>query len=83
MVALLSIISRFLIFIILCYQSYISILYLPCCRFYPTCSQYAINAFRCFGIMKALFLIVKRVLKCHPLHTGGIDRLFSIKTKNK
>lgn len=43
------------------------------CRFTPTCSQYAKQAISKYGISKGLFLAVKRLLKCHPLHAGGYD----------
>lgn len=73
MAFLLSIISQVFIRVITFYQRYISILILPHCRFYPTCSYYAIDSLRNFGLVKGLYLIFKRVLKCHPLHSGGID----------
>lgn len=43
------------------------------CRFYPTCSKYAIEALERYGIMQGLLLIGKRLCKCHPWHAGGID----------
>ncbi len=43
------------------------------CRFYPTCSAYAIEAFRRFGIFKGGILTIKRISKCHPFHPGGVD----------
>jgi len=45
----------------------------PSCRFYPTCSSYAIQAIEVHGPLKGLYLAVRRVLKCHPLHPGGFD----------
>lgn len=45
----------------------------PSCRFYPTCSAYAIEAIEVHGVLKGSYLAVRRVLKCHPLHPGGID----------
>jgi len=45
----------------------------PACRFTPTCSEYSKKAFQRFGIIKAGFLSIKRILKCHPLHPGGYD----------
>ncbi|MCH9770720.1 MAG: membrane protein insertion efficiency factor YidD [Gammaproteobacteria bacterium] len=44
-----------------------------CCRFYPSCSQYAQTALRRFGIVVGLYLLVRRLLRCHPLHSGGFD----------
>lgn len=51
------------------------------CRFYPSCSQYSIDALKNFGLLKAILLIFKRILKCHPLNKGGIDKI-PIKYKN-
>lgn len=47
----------------------------PTCRFYPTCSQYALQAIEKYGIIKGIFLGTKRILKCHPFHPGGYDPL--------
>ncbi|MCO7175269.1 membrane protein insertion efficiency factor YidD [Sporolactobacillus kofuensis] len=62
-----------LIFIIRLYQKFISPYTPPTCRFYPTCSQYAVEAFTRFGVIKGGWLTVKRLLKCQPFHPGGID----------
>ncbi|ACA89179.1 MULTISPECIES: membrane protein insertion efficiency factor YidD [Shewanella] len=43
------------------------------CRFHPTCSTYAIEAIRLHGSVKGCWLAARRILKCHPLHPGGID----------
>ncbi|WP_299796650.1 membrane protein insertion efficiency factor YidD [uncultured Shewanella sp.] len=43
------------------------------CRFHPTCSTYAIEAIRLHGFVKGSWLAARRILKCHPLHPGGID----------
>lgn len=43
------------------------------CRFYPTCSQYAIEALTRHGLFKGGFLSIKRILRCHPLCDGGYD----------
>ena len=45
----------------------------PSCRFTPTCSQYALEAFERFGFFKGGYLSLKRLLKCHPFHAGGYD----------
>ena len=55
------------------YQKCISPLFPPHCRFYPTCSQYALEAVEKYGFIKGSFLAVKRILKCHPYHKGGYD----------
>ena len=43
------------------------------CRFDPTCSEYGIQAFQKYSPTKALFLLIKRVFRCHPLSSGGAD----------
>jgi len=45
------------------------------CKFYPTCSNYAIEAITKYGSIKGSFLAIKRILKCNPLSRGGIDLL--------
>lgn len=55
------------------YQKYLSKLHPPCCRYYPTCSQYALEAFERFGVLKGGYLAAKRLLRCNPLFKGGID----------
>ena len=55
------------------YQICISPLKPPSCRFTPTCSQYALEAFRKHGPFKGLYLAVKRILRCHPLGGHGHD----------
>ncbi|OGN61896.1 MAG: membrane protein insertion efficiency factor YidD [Chlamydiae bacterium RIFCSPHIGHO2_12_FULL_27_8] len=45
------------------------------CRFTPTCSEYSLQAFKRFGIIKALFLTIKRIFKCNPFHKGGEDKI--------
>ncbi|MGG2142943.1 membrane protein insertion efficiency factor YidD [Symbiopectobacterium sp. RP] len=73
MATALSLGSRLLIGLIRGYQLVISPLLGPHCRFRPTCSQYAIEAIRRFGMIKGSLLTLKRVLKCHPLNLGGDD----------
>ncbi|AVQ99150.1 membrane protein insertion efficiency factor YidD [Oceanobacillus iheyensis] len=43
------------------------------CRFYPSCSEYGLEAFKKFGAFKGAYLTVKRISKCHPFHEGGVD----------
>jgi hypothetical protein len=61
------------IFFITFYQRWISPLLPPVCRFYPSCSHYQIDALKKHGLMKGLYLGVRRILKCHPFHSGGYD----------
>lgn len=55
------------------YRLFISPLKSPCCRFIPTCSEYALEAIQKYGAIKGSWLAVKRILKCHPFHKGGYD----------
>ncbi|MBQ2063617.1 MAG: membrane protein insertion efficiency factor YidD [Firmicutes bacterium] len=62
-----------LIFLIRIYQKFISPLFPPTCRFYPTCSAYFIQALQKYGFFKGSYLGIKRILRCHPGHPGGYD----------
>ena len=55
------------------YQRLISPAFPSRCRFYPTCSQYAIEAIEKHGPFKGGWLAAKRIARCHPLHPGGVD----------
>ncbi|WP_106478179.1 membrane protein insertion efficiency factor YidD [Phytohalomonas tamaricis] len=55
------------------YQYGISPLLGPRCRFWPTCSYYAIEALRTHGPLSGSWLTLKRLGKCHPFHAGGVD----------
>jgi len=55
------------------YQLTISPLLPPACRFYPTCSQYALVAIRERGIVRGGWLAVARLARCHPWNPGGVD----------
>lgn len=57
------------------YRKYISPLKKPSCRFSPTCSQYALQAYKKYGFFKGTYLTIRRLLKCHPFHPGGEDPL--------
>lgn len=62
-----------LLFLIRLYRRFISPLKRPSCRFYPTCSSYAMTAVSRHGALRGGFLVFKRILKCHPFNIGGID----------
>ena len=55
------------------YQRFISPLTGAHCRYYPTCSQYAIEALKKHGFVKGSILSAKRILRCNPLFKGGVD----------
>ncbi|MCL6557306.1 MAG: membrane protein insertion efficiency factor YidD [Firmicutes bacterium] len=55
------------------YQRFISPLKPPSCRFYPTCSEYAVQAVAKYGVVRGLLVALWRILRCHPLCRGGYD----------
>lgn len=55
------------------YRKFISPLKPPTCRFYPTCSAYALEAIEVHGPLKGSYLAARRIVKCHPFHPGGLD----------
>jgi putative membrane protein insertion efficiency factor len=60
--------KRLLLWLIGLYQTYLSPLRPPCCRFLPTCSEYARQAVEKYGPWKGGWLALKRILKCQPFH---------------
>jgi uncharacterized protein len=60
-------------FLIHVYQWTLSPLLGPRCRFYPSCSNYALQAIQRFGVFHGAWLTVKRLACCHPWHPGGYD----------
>ena len=65
--------QRLLIGLIRFYQRAISPYFPACCRYTPTCSQYALEAVRKYGALKGGYLALRRILRCHPFHHGGYD----------
>lgn len=55
------------------YQVAISPLLAPHCRFYPTCSVFAVEAISRFGAVRGGYLALHRLIRCHPMAAGGID----------
>jgi putative membrane protein insertion efficiency factor len=55
------------------YQLVLSPLLPPSCRFYPSCSQYALEAVNRHGAMKGTWLAARRLARCHPFNPGGYD----------
>jgi putative membrane protein insertion efficiency factor len=64
-----------LIAVIRAYQLLISPLTPPSCRFYPSCSTYAVTALARFGPLKGSWLTIRRLGRCHPWNRGGIDHV--------
>lgn len=65
--------KKFFCFFIRFYQKNISPLHPRCCRFTPSCSQYALEAIQKYGSGKGTFLAIKRILRCNPFFKGGYD----------
>ncbi|MHB1346322.1 MAG: membrane protein insertion efficiency factor YidD [Candidatus Humimicrobiaceae bacterium] len=65
--------KKVLILIIKGYKKAISPLLPPSCRFYPTCSTYAIQALEKYGIIKGSIKALYRILRCNPFNKGGYD----------
>lgn len=65
--------KKIIIFGIRFYRDFVSPLKPPSCRFYPTCSAYALEAVGKYGAMKGTFLFLKRLLRCNPFCKGGYD----------
>ncbi len=57
------------------YQLLVSPLLGPTCRFYPSCSAYAVEALRRHGAVRGVWLTVRRLARCHPWNPGGVDQV--------
>lgn len=68
-----TIIAKILLGVIRVYQLLHAPFFHGVCRFEPTCSQYSMEAIRLHGPLRGLWLSLRRILKCHPLHPGGFD----------
>ena len=75
--------GKLLISLIRFYQRAISPYLGKRCRFYPTCSVYAIQALQQHGFFKGLWLTLRRVLRCHPFHPGGVDFVPPVRNFNR
>lgn len=65
--------KRLLLTLIRFYRKFISPLFPPRCRFYPTCSAYALEAIEKHGVFRGGLMAIRRILKCHPFTKGGYD----------
>ncbi|MCQ4021958.1 MULTISPECIES: membrane protein insertion efficiency factor YidD [unclassified Ruminococcus] len=75
--------KRPLIWLIKFYQKNISPLKKPCCRFTPTCSQYAVEAISTYGAFKGTLMAIWRILRCNPFCKGGYDPVPEKKVKGQ
>lgn len=64
-----------LIGLVRAYQLLVSPLLGPTCRYYPSCSAYAVEALRVHGAIKGTWLAARRLLRCHPWSPGGVDHV--------
>jgi len=65
------VIKSLMLYAIRFYRRYLR--HAPCCRFYPTCSQYALEAIEKYGAFKGGYLAVRRILRCHPFYKGDLN----------
>lgn len=68
-------IKKSFILLISFYKTFISPVLPPSCRFYPSCSDYARASIEAHGVLRGCYLALRRLLKCHPYHEGGIDQV--------
>ena len=61
------------IFLIRCYQVMVRPLLIGSCKFFPTCSDYTIEALHLHGLLRGSLLSLRRITRCHPFSPGGID----------
>ncbi|WP_276557695.1 membrane protein insertion efficiency factor YidD [Dethiobacter alkaliphilus] len=69
-----------LIALIWIYQKFISPMKRPSCRFYPSCSQYALEALQRYGFIRGTIMALWRLLRCNPFNPGGYD---PVESQNK
>jgi uncharacterized protein len=67
--------NKLLILLVRAYRVAISPMIPPRCRFLPTCSDYAVQALERHGALTGAGLVLRRLLRCHPFHPGGIDEV--------
>ena len=62
-----------LILLLRFYKRFISPILPSACRYYPTCSEYMLNAVEKYGVLRGVGMGIGRLLRCHPFHEGGFD----------
>jgi uncharacterized protein len=70
-----TVVRRPVIWLLRAYQLVLSPMTPQSCRFYPSCSAYAITAIERFGVLKGSWLAARRLLRCHPWNPGGVDHV--------
>ena len=75
--------KRFFIMLVKGYSLLISPVLGNNCRYYPTCSSYMVQAIERFGVIRGIWLGIKRLLRCHPFHEGGYDPVPECKHDDK
>lgn len=65
--------QRLLILLLIAYRAVVSPLYGQVCRFFPSCSAYALEAVTVHGAVRGSYLAVRRLVRCHPWNSGGLD----------
>ena len=71
--------KHILILILRGYQKFISPYFAPRCKYYPTCSQYSIDAIREYGSLRGVAMTAWRLVRCNPFSHGGVD--YAVKTR--
>jgi putative membrane protein insertion efficiency factor len=67
--------ARLLTLVVRAYQLVLSPMFGPRCRFYPSCSAYAVEAITTHGALRGSWLAGRRLLRCHPWNPGGVDHV--------
>jgi len=68
-----ALVVRGLVWLLRIYQVHVSPAFPPTCRFYPSCSAYAVEALTVHGALRGTWLTIRRLLRCGPWHPGGLD----------
>ncbi|MDR2740517.1 MAG: membrane protein insertion efficiency factor YidD [Treponema sp.] len=68
-----TVLQKAVLFLIRFYQQAVSPYFPSSCRYVPSCSAYTYEAVRKYGVFRGVFLGFKRILRCHPFHSGGYD----------
>ena len=71
------------LFLLRAYKWAVSPMFLPACRYVPTCSEYAMEAVDCYGAVRGSVMALWRVLRCHPLAKGGVDPVVAPKSSTQ